>query len=346
MTHDAGDPSYAACDGSKATSSQTRHVPSGVPCIVDEHENPEQVSGEPQPWVILPMPMYAPDETFRASVQTVSGASNSDVEPTELVSWSSSTLWVPSEGDVTPSSKNRTGSRTAFRSRCAESTGRSSVRKTQVREVRDATEQIIDLTDGGGGGGGGVSDQRARYTCKECSKTFATESGLSDHACSTGAETCGVNTSQNKCSTCSKVFRSSYRRKVHQEIFHPELRRFRCGSCLLQFASLFALQQHKLRRCARGAKRKKPSTEKPATKKPAAGVEASGQKLKSRMTWKCDTCHITVSSSCSLRRHREIHNANRQKHECGKCHKLFTRKDAVTTHQRINPHCNISARKA
>ena len=53
------------------------------------------------------------------------------------------------------------------------------------------------------------------------------------------------------------------------------------------------------------------------------------------MVSKCDLCNKTVKSSSELGRHVRIVHEN-HRHECGICHKLFTRKYTLTKHKKLH----------
>ena len=57
------------------------------------------------------------------------------------------------------------------------------------------------------------------------------------------------------------------------------------------------------------------------------------------MVSKCDICNKTVKSSSELGRHvRIVHE--KQRHECGICKKLFTRKYTLTNHEKLHTRSN------
>ena len=57
------------------------------------------------------------------------------------------------------------------------------------------------------------------------------------------------------------------------------------------------------------------------------------------MVFKCDLCDKTFFLNRELRRHvRSVHE--KQRHECGFCHKLFTRKYTLTNHEKLHTRSN------
>ncbi|XP_073492599.1 transcription factor E4F1 isoform X6 [Aquarana catesbeiana] len=165
-----------------------------------------------------------------------------------------------------------------------------------------------------------VVDERGRYVCQLCEKTFKTANILKAHML------IHSNRKDFVCRMCGDAFRTKGSLIRHHRR-HTDERPYVCSKCGKSFRESGALSRH--------MRSLTPCTEKMMINMEKTYMNSRDENSSGCKLYRCDQCGREFLKAHLLRKHQESHGNNR-KYKCGECGKLYKTVAHVKGHMRVH----------